>query len=359
MTPVVPGSTAALDAPGWLDPRWRASALDWVTARLGELGRSVQGEVGQPHVYPWSTVLRVPTAEGVVWFKANARGTAYEVPLLTALGGWCPDRVLVPLAADAERGWVLLPDGGTTLRAAQAGHTDVAHWERVLVEYAELQRLLVPHAEEMVALGVPDLRPAALPGHLADLLADEPVLMVDEPDGITSADLARLRSEQGRFARWCDELAATGIPSSLQHDDLHDANIFVPSDGAGPYRVFDWGDASVAHPFTTLLVTLRVVAQVGKLPNGAPELFRLRDAYLEAWTGEHDRATLLEACRLALLTGPLGRALSYRRSLLDATPSARARHGDGVPGWLVDLGAPGSLDAETDADRDPDSRAGS
>jgi hypothetical protein len=42
------------------------------------------------------------------------------------------------------------------------------------------------------------------------------------------------------------------------------------------------------------------------------------------------------------------RALSYRRSLLDATPSARARHGDGVPGWLVDLGAPGSLDRDSD-----------
>lgn len=339
-------STAAVDAPGWLDPQWRAGALGWVTARLGEQGRSVVGEVEQPHVYPWSTVMRVPTAEGLVWFKANARGTAYEVPLLTALGRWCPDQVLVPLAADAERGWLLLPDGGTTLRAAQAGHTDVAHWERVLVEYAELQRRLVPRAAEMVSLGVPDLRPAALPGHLGDLLADDPVLMIDEPDGITSEDLDRLRSEQDRFARMCEELAATGVPASLQHDDLHDGNIFVPYAGLGPYRVFDWGDSSVAHPFTTLLVTLRVVAHFGKLPNGAPELFRLRDAYLEAWTGEHDRATLLEACGLALLTGPLGRALSYRRSLLDATPSARARYGDGVPGWLVDLGAPGSLDPD-------------
>jgi hypothetical protein len=345
---VVTESTAGLDSPGWLDPQWREAALDWVSARLGEQARAVVGEVEQPHVYPWSTVLRVPTAEGPVWFKANARGTAYEVPLLTALGSWCPDRVLVPLAADADRGWLLLPDGGTTLRASQGGLTDLAHWEKVLVEYAELQRRLAPRAAEMVALGVPDLRPAVLPAHLADLLADEPALIVGEPDGMTSADLARLRSEQDRFAQLCDELAATGVPSSLQHDDLHDANIFVPYDGVGPYRVFDWGDASVAHPFTTLLVTLRVVAHFGKLANGAPELFRLRDAYIEPWTGEHDRSTLLEACRLALLTGPLGRALSYRRSLLDATPSARARYGEGVPGWLVDLGAPGSLDPDTD-----------
>ena len=337
-------STADVDAPGWLDPQWRAGALDWVAARLGELGRSVVGEIEQPHVYPWSTVMRVPTAEGVVWFKANARGTAYEVPLLTALGGWCPDRVLVPLAADPERGWLLLPDGGTILRAAQGGQTDLAHWERVLVEYAGMQRHLSPRADTMVALGVPDLRPAALPGHLADLLADEPVLMIDEPDGITADQLDRLRSEQGAFAQRCDELAASGVPASLQHDDLHDGNVFVPYDGVGPYRVFDWGDASVAHPFTTLLVTLRVVADRFGLPNGAPELLRLRDAYVEPWTGEHDRSALVEACRLALLTGPVSRALSWRRSLLDATPSARARHGAGVPGWLGELGEPTSLD---------------
>lgn len=338
-------STAAVDAPQWLDAAWRTAALSWVTARLDELGRSVVDDVEQPHIYPWSTVFRVPTAEGPVWFKANARGTAYEARLLPALGTWCPDRVLVPLAVDANRGWLLLPDGGTILRAAQGGQTDLAHWERVLVEYAEMQRLLSPRADEMVALGVPDLRPATLPGHLADLLADEDALLRDRPDALSAEQLVRLRAGQDGFRGWCDELAATGVPPSLQHDDLHDGNVFVPSGGVGAYRVFDWGDASVAHPFTTLLVTLRVVADRFDLPNGAPELLRLRDAYVEPWTGEHDRATLVEACRLAVLTGPVSRALSWRRSLLDATPSARVRHGDGIPGWLGELGEPSSLDA--------------
>jgi hypothetical protein len=342
-------STAAVDAPRWLDPDWREPALAWVADRLAEQGRTVTGEVEQPHIYPWSTVFRVPTAEGPVWFKANSRGTAYEVPLLDALSSWCPDRVLVPLAHDSDRGWLLLPDGGTTLRVAQSGHTDLAHWEQVLVEYAEMQRLLAARAEEMVGLGVPDLRPTRLPAHLADLLADEDALLLDKPDALSAAQLAGLRADQDRFADWCDQLAATGVAPSLQHDDLHDANIFVPYDGVGPYRVFDWGDASVAHPFTTLLVTLRVVAYRLELAGGAPELLRLRDAYLEPWTGEHDRVTLVEAVRLALLTGPVGRALSWRRSLLDATPSARERHGEGIPGWLAELGEPSTLDPDPGA----------
>ena len=331
-------------APRWFDPQWRAQAESWVADRLAEHGRSVSGPIEQPHVYPWSTVLRVPTAEGPVWFKANSVGTAYEVALLRRLARWCPDRVLVPLAGDEEAGWLLLPDGGQTLRQADAGVTSFDHWVTVLVEYADLQRTLAPRAVEMVAAGVPDLRPAALPGHLTDLLADEDALLVDRPDGLAAEQLRGLRELEGQFARWCEELAGTGIAPSLQHDDLHDGNVFVPYGGSGPYRVFDWGDASVAHPFTTLLVTLRVVAYRLELPNGAPELLRLRDAYLEPWTGEHDRATLLAAVDLALRTGPVGRALSWRRSLIGATEAARARHGEGIPGWLVELGAPTSLD---------------
>jgi len=342
---MIAASTTDGDLP-WLDERWRASVLEWVSEALSHNGRAVVGEVEQPHVYPWSTVLRIPTDDGAVWFKGMGRGTAYEGPLLVALAKWCPDRVLVPLAVDLERRWLLLPDGGTTLRTAEGGKTDLAHWERVLVEYAELQRRVAGRADEMVAAGVPDLRPDALPGALAELLADESALMVGRPEGMSSEQLTELRSAHGRFTQWSEELAATGVPSSLQHDDLHDANVFVPYDGVGPYRVFDWGDSSVAHPFTTLLVSLRVVAHNFKLPNGAPELLRLRDAYLEPWRAEHDRATLVEACRLAVKTGPLGRALSYRRAVLDAKGERWTEWAEGVPGWLLELGQPTPLEPE-------------
>ena len=101
-------------------------------------------------------------------------------------------------------------------------------------------------------------------------------------------------------------------------------------------RVFDWGDAVVGQPFGTLLVTLRVVAHWTGLPNGAPELLRLRDAYLEPWTDGWDRATLVEACRLALRVGGVLRSDCYRRALLEATPAGRAEFGDGVPQWLLE-----------------------
>ncbi len=194
-----------------------------------------------------------------------------------------------------------------------------------------MQRLLAPRADEMVGLGVPDLRPDALPAHLADLLADEDRCSCRRAGRHHAAQLAAAAGGPGPLrATGATSSPPPALPPSLQHDDLHDANIFVPYDGVGPYRVFDWGDASVAHPFATLLVTLRVVADRLELADGAPELLRLRDAYLEPWTGEHDRATLVEAVPAGAADRP-GRArpvlaaITARRHAVGARAPRRRR----------------------------------
>src|SRR4029453_5171887 len=74
------------------------------------------------------------------------------------------------------------------------------------------------------------------------------------------------------------ELQESGIRESIQHDDLHDGQIFVRE---GHYRVLDWGDSCVSHPFHSLTVTLRAAAWKLGLEPGSAELLRMRDAYLE------------------------------------------------------------------------------
>jgi Phosphotransferase enzyme family len=328
----------------WRDPAWRCEALRWADENLDRHDLVRTGDAEQVHRRAWSTVLRLPTASGPFWFKANAVGTAHEGPLLAALARWAPEHVLHPLALDARRGWLLLPDGGTTLRTTLAGGTDAARWQDILVEHAELQRAVAPHAEELLELGVPDLRPERLADVRADLLDDEVALRCGLPGGLDSAALDRLRGDAALVSTLCGELAAIGVPASVQHDDLHDNNVFVPGRPGGHYRVFDWGDASVAHPFAVLLVALRVVADRHHLPDGDAELLRLRDAYLEPWSAEFDRPTLIEAARLALRVGGVSRALCYRSALVEGTPADHDEYGDGVPGWLLELHGTHPLD---------------
>jgi hypothetical protein len=319
-------------APIWLAPSWRAQALAWIDDRLARLGRRRMGEVQQPHVRPWSTVMAVPTDAGTCWFKASGPGTAYEAPLVQALAAWGTPMLLTPLAVDPERAWILLPDGGTRLRDAVNGTAGVDQWLQILPAYAALQRGLASRVDALLELGVPDLRPAAMPGHFSEL--------VDDPtSGLAEPDRARLGARLPEYADWCAALGASGVGPTLQHDDLHDGNVFA-GPAAGPFsgggdRIFDWGDAVVAHPFGTLLATLRSVAS--RDPTlGRADLVRLRDAYLEPWTAEHSGHALIETVRMALRVGAVGRALAWKRALHGVPVEAQGDYAGMVGHWLLE-----------------------
>lgn len=329
-------------APDWSSEQWQVRARSWVDARLSRTGRRVTGLV-EPRVRPWSLVWRVPTDDGPVWFKANNPGTVHEATLIATLAELTPHRVLTPIAVDAEQGWSLLPDGGESLRDVLARDPDLTHWERALPGYAALQLATAPCADELVARGVPDHRPEALAELLAELLADHESLLIGVEGGLSPDLHERLRAELPSYAERCRRLADIGIPATVQHDDLHDGNVFAGTDG---YRYFDWGDASVAHPFGTLLVTLRSIRHAKKLAADDTGLARLRDAYLEAWTDRYDRRTLVEAADLAIGLGPVSRSLSWRRAL-DTADESRAEYADAVPGWLEELFAANPLQPDS------------
>ncbi|GIH04160.1 phosphotransferase [Rhizocola hellebori] len=253
---------------------------------------------------PWSLVAKVPTESGLFWFKENRGQTLYEAGLMQALWQWAPDAVLQPVAVHEQRGWSLLPDGGPTLR--ETGEVD---WPAMLTLFAQLQRDLAGRADQMLALGVPDHRPAKL----AELAATLPM-----PEGALPV-----------LQRHCEELAASVIPASIQHDDLHDGNVF--SSG----RFFDWGDASVQHPFGVLLVSLRVAADKLGVEDGDPSLAPLRDAYLRVWSDLASPEQLLREAELAVQVAKVSRALSWQRSLVNATQPHD--FGDPVTGWLAEL----------------------
>lgn len=319
----------------WLDPDWHAAVLAWVGDQLGRRGLRITGRVEQPHIRPWSTTLSVPTDAGPTWFKAGGPGNAYEAALLEALARWGTSGVLAPLAVDVERGWLLLPDGGTRLRETLDGGPGLEAWERILGEWASIQRDVAPRAAELLALGVPDRRPSAMSGEL-EALIDDPAAQL-EP-----ADRARLRALLPTYATWCAELAALGVESTLQHDDLHDGNVFV---GTWGDRIFDWGDASLAHPFGTLLVTFRSISSrgLGDDAAGRGAMARLRDVYLEAWTDRHSRDDLVAAVPLAMRVAIVGRALSWKRALTGIPLDDHGEWTGNVGGWLLELFEPTPL----------------
>lgn len=315
----------------WTTSAWRGEATAWIDESLARLGRQRTGAVEQPHVRPWSTVMRVPTDSGVLYFKAVGSMAAHEPALTVALARWRPDLMPPALAVDEARGWLLMPDGGPRLREIIRADRDVRHWERLLPLYAEAQIDLADHVAEMLSFGTPDRRLDRLPALYAALLADEDALRVGREPGLTAEEYGRLQADAPRFAALCQELASYGIPDSLHHGDFHDGNIFA-RDGA--YRFFDWGDSVVSQPFFSLR-TAGVSLEISlDLPENPPEFQRLVDAYLEPWTRVAPLAALRAAYPLAHRVSVLNGALTWHAAVSALPEPLRAEYAAPVPALL-------------------------
>ena len=133
----------------------RAAAEEWIRTHAEPIGA-----IELAHERPWATVMRVPLADGVAWFKSCGPVQAFEPRLTSGLFSRWTDRVAEVLAHDEERAWLLLADAGTPVGAF--GNPPEA-WLAALPLYAELQRGEVALTQDHLRDGVPDLRISTLP----------------------------------------------------------------------------------------------------------------------------------------------------------------------------------------------------
>jgi hypothetical protein len=304
----------------WTDPIWLAGVYGWIQKRVLELGLRIVDPIEQPHIRPWSTVLRVPTDRGALWFKANVPALAHEAAVVGVLARRRPDCVPDLLAADYELGWMLMADGGDRLREVVERDHDLGRWRELLPRYARLQLDLAEHADELVALGAPDRR--------LETLADQYGALLGRLDNLPIEDTGRFRRLQGRVAEMCNRLACYGIPETIQHDDLHDGQVFAEGDR---YLFFDWGDACVSHPFFTMAVSLEGCLAWGLDDvEGSEDIRPYRDAYLRPFERLGTREELEDAHAIALRLGWICRALNVEMLAQALGPPHRQEHLDGV-----------------------------
>jgi hypothetical protein len=299
----------------WASEAWRERAVSWLDASLAAAGLRRVGDAEQPHLRPWGTVLKVPTTGGPVWLKAAGPGTSFEVGLYEILHRVAPGQVLTPIAADAERGWIALPDGGPALGERAAGADLVNALTVALPQYGQLQRDLAPRVGDLLALGVTDMRAAIMPARFDEALGAVRGYAASTGTADEQAAFARLAPLRGTFVSWCDRLAASPVTPSLDHNDLHAWNVLMPgTGGAARARFYDWGDSVVAHPFASMLIGLGFMRYHLDVRDDDPAILRLRDAYLEAFSDLAPRAELVTVLELACRVGKVARALTWHRA---------------------------------------------
>ncbi|MEP7091597.1 MAG: phosphotransferase [Nocardioidaceae bacterium] len=278
----------------WQDASWLVEAHEWIDRRLVMLGLTRTGDIEQAHVSLWSMVLRVPTASGDVWFKASDVPLRHEAALVELLATRRPDCMLKPLASDTERGWMLMTDAGESLRVLEPVEGNLDRWVGVLRRYARLQLDLTDAVDTMLALGVPDMRLTVLPERYEQLVHE------------IGAE-RRFRDATPYVTELCDALRPFGIAETVQHDDLHDGQVFVKD---GRQLLMDWGDSCISHPFFTLSVTLEGVLAWGLDDvEHSVDTAPFRDAYLEPFAELYD-GDLVAATDIAARLGWACRAVN-------------------------------------------------
>ena len=317
-----------------VSPRWRS---DEFKAELGEwcagaLGRDVRLETVK--VRAWSAVWRVHTTAGTWYVKENCPGQRFEAALVGVLARHS-ERVVPPTAVDAQRGFLLTPDQGPVF--GDTVGDELEPWCAIAREGALLQRELAGQVAEIEAVGVDRLAAADAAAYVEIRTQQYAGLPATDGRHLDAAGAERLRRALPRVRSWAEQTAALGLPVTLNHNDLHEHNVFA---GDGTLRFFDFGDALLTEPLGVLLVTLRgLVARLGCAP-GDPRVTRVAEAALEVWSDLAPLAELRAALPAGLQLGKLARSESWLRCLGHLTDEEAQEFGDAAGYWLLSLDEP-------------------
>jgi len=280
--------------PPWRVRDWFGPAEEWIITSLSALGRAASGPIEQIRSAELSCVLRAPTADGDVYFKATARLPLFvdEGRVMATLSDLLPGHVPAPLAFDSQRRWMLLPDVGPKI----GRDAPVEVRLDVIRTFARLQIRSAGSVDQLLAAGCFDRTPP----WLARQATTGWLATVDLSRWLTGDEAAELRSAGTDLARRCAELSTLPVPCTVVHGDMHLGNVARGADG---YVFFDWSDACVTHPFVDMIEIV--------LEDDATHRERLRDGYLAEWAWFAPPAQLLRAWRLAEPLISFNQAISY------------------------------------------------
>lgn len=293
-------------------------APGWIRAQLGRHGITVTADPRLTRDRPWSTQIVTETDEGRAYFKAGCPSMAFEPALHRTLAEIEPHEVDEPLGTDDARGWLLTRGRGATLAETRTSTTQ--DWVAVIKLCAQLQTRLVGHRDRLLATGLPDQTPGTVLARFDRLVTTFAGLPATHPTALTADERDALRESRPRIAAAVAAVEESGLPSTLQHGDLHPGNVIAVDGGL---RIFDFGDAMWACPVEVLRVPVAVIADQGGV--GWEQVVA---AYVDGWEGRLDRALLDELWEPARILHAVNRAQTWWGAMAETTPEHLAEWGD-------------------------------
>lgn len=251
--------------PPWRHPGYQESIEAWLDAALAARGTPRIGPTTPVRDWELSYVFAAPTTAGRVFVKAGVDLPLFgnEGTVTAALAEILPGDVPEPIAVDAERRWMALPDLGEPLGWDQP--LDV--YADLVRHYARLQIASAAHLPRLWAAGCLDRRVGWAVEHGTRWLTE-----TDLSPWLSADEAVELRRRLPGLPERAAVLTGFGLPDTVLHGDMHGANVMRRPGG---YAFIDWTDAAVGHPFVDM-ISIREVEDTAARGT-------LRDAYLSQW----------------------------------------------------------------------------
>ncbi|HEY5882781.1 MAG TPA: phosphotransferase [Nakamurella sp.] len=284
-------------------PGGPAADLGWARGALAAQGISLTGPPRQVRTWNLSSIWRLPTAAGDVWLKVVPPFFDHEPRVLIALAG-----AAVPDLLAAGDGRSLLADvPGTDQYDARESLPEMV---RLLVD---LQTRWIGRTDQLLELGVPDLRAAALLPRIRRVLDQRRGELSPGERAFLDALVAGLPA---RFA----EIATCGLPDTLVHGDFHPGNV---RGTPGRFAILDWGDSGVGNPMLDQLAF--------GAPLNPPDRVACEQLWARLWGAAVPGCDADRAADLLRPVGALHGAVTYQRFLEHIEPDEHPYHaGDPV-----------------------------
>jgi hypothetical protein len=254
-----PERTPAARAP-WEQRGWYGGAVAWIEEQLARLNYSATGPVEQVKTaWSCSSILRVPTTDGYLYFKANYARPPAEASVIQELARRWQRHVPTLVAVDESRRWMLMEDFGSRHLARMP----FGRWPGALRLFGRIQRECSERLSAWWIMACPDRRMSSLVHHMEPLFAESLLTTADPPFRLCEADLKRLLADRKRWADELLELGASPLPVSIVQQDFRDGNVAVRG---RDYVFYDWSDTVVSHPFFSACRFLEFVPTTGMRP---------------------------------------------------------------------------------------------
>jgi hypothetical protein len=305
----------------WARPGGPARDLAWADAILAARGMRRSGAAEQVRTWNLSSIWRLPVEGQTVWLKAVPPFFAHEGRMLARLQGGP-----VPVLLGHDDGRVLMAD----IPGNDLYEPSLARLQEMVTLLVGLQREWSGLTDELLQLGLPDWRPAALAGAIASVIERT-------VDVLSMEDRETLVRFVHRLPDRLAAAAACGLPQTLVHGDFHAGNL---RGDESTLVLLDWGDCGVGHPL------LDEGPFLGHIPpQDAPAV---QAHWHRAWCAAVPGCDPWRASRLLAPAAAAHKAVIYRKFLDRIEPSEAPYHQADPAAWLARAAA--LVRRETDHD---------